>query len=146
WKELEKIYKNEEKVECKVLTDVKGGLYVLVNGITGFMPASQISVKYVEDLSIYKGKTLVAKLIDYNKDKKRIILSSNEIEKEELKKKREELWDNIEIGKVIDGQVERLTNFGAFVDIGGLDGLVHISDLSWFRINHPSEVVNGGDQ
>ena len=146
WEELEKVYEDKEEVECRVLTDVKGGLSVLVNNITGFMPASQISVKYVDDLSAYKGKTLIAKLIDFDKDKKRIILSSREIEKEELEKKKEELWDNLEIDKIIDGQVERLTNFGAFVDIGGLDGLIHISDLSWFRINHPSEVVSRGDK
>ena len=146
WEELEEIYENKEKVECKVLRDVKGGLSVLVNDVTGFMPASQISVKYVDDLSVYKGKTLTAKLIDFDKDKKRIILSSKEIEKEELEKKKEELWNSLEVNNIIDGKVERLTNFGAFVDIGGLDGLIHISDLSWHRINHPSEVVNRGDE
>ncbi|NMB27136.1 MAG: bifunctional 4-hydroxy-3-methylbut-2-enyl diphosphate reductase/30S ribosomal protein S1 [Tissierellia bacterium] len=146
WEELEEVYENKEEVECKVLTDVKGGLSVLVNGITGFMPASQISIKYVNDLTVYKGKTLTAKLIDFDKYKKRIILSSKEVEKEKLEKKREELWDSLEVDKIIDGQVERLTNFGAFVDIGGLDGLIHISDLSWYRINHPSEVVSEGDK
>ena len=73
-------------------------------------------------------------------------MSSKEVEKEKLEKKREELWDSLEVDKIIDGQVERLTNFGAFVDIGGLDGLIHISDLSWYRINHPSEVVSEGDK
>ncbi len=146
WEELNRIYENKEEVECKVLSDVKGGLSVLVNGIAGFMPASQISVAYVDNLSDYKGKILTAKLIDFNLDKKRVILSSKEIEKAELKKKREELWNSLEVEKVIDGEVKRLTDFGAFVDIGGLDGLVHISDLSWFRINHPSEVVSIGDK
>ncbi len=146
WEELKKSYEKKEKVECKVLTDVKGGLSVLVNDIKGFMPASQISVKYVDDLSAYKGKTLTAKLIDFDKDRKRVILSSKVVEQEELERQREELWSKLEVGSLIDGQVERLTNFGAFVDIGGLDGLIHISDLSWHRIGHPSEVVNEGDK
>ncbi len=146
WEELNKIYENKEKVNCKVLTDVKGGLSVLVNGITGFMPASQISVNYVDDLRAYKGKILVAKLIDFDLDKKRVILSSKAVEKAELEEKREKLWDSLEIGETIEGKVERLTDFGAFVDIGGLDGLIHISDLSWSRIKHPSEVVNIGDK
>lgn len=146
WEELKKSYEKKEKVECKVLTDVKGGLSVLVNDIKGFMPASQISVKYVDDLSAYKDKTLTAKLIDFDKDRKRVILSSKVVEQEELERQREELWSKLEVGSLIDGQVERLTNFGAFVDIGGLDGLIHISDLSWHRIGHPSEVVNEGDK
>lgn len=146
WEELEEIYENNEKIECKVLTDVKGGLSVLVNKVKGFMPASQISVDYVDNLSEYKNKVLTAKIIDFDKKRKRIILSSKKIEKSKLKEKREELWNSLEIGNVLNGKVARLTNFGAFVDIGGLDGLIHISDLSWFRINHPSEVVNIGDE
>ncbi|MCF6465129.1 bifunctional 4-hydroxy-3-methylbut-2-enyl diphosphate reductase/30S ribosomal protein S1 [Clostridium sp. Cult2] len=146
WEKLENAYKNKEKIECKVLTDVKGGLSVLVNGINAFVPASQISVTYVDDLSAYKGKKLIAKIIDFDRNRKRIILSSKIVEQEELEKKREELWDSLEIGNIIDGKVERLTDFGAFVDIGGLDGLIHISDLSWYRISHPSEVISEGDK
>ncbi|HSH36285.1 bifunctional 4-hydroxy-3-methylbut-2-enyl diphosphate reductase/30S ribosomal protein S1, partial [Schnuerera sp.] len=146
WEILEKVYKNEEEIECKVLTDVKGGLSVLVSGINGFMPASQISLEYVDDLSAYKSKKLFAKIIDFDRNRKRVVLSSKVIEKEELEKKREKLWESLEIGNIIEGKVERLTDFGAFIDIGGLDGLIHISDLSWYRINHPSEVVNTGDK
>ena len=142
WDKLAKIYEEKDEVECKVLKDIKGGLSVSVMGITGFMPASQISVDYVKDLSVFNGKTLRAKIIDFNQEKKRIILSSRVIEEELLEKKREELWNSLEIGKIINGKVARLTDFGAFVDLGGLDGLIHISDLSWFRINHPSEVVS----
>lgn len=145
WDKLEDSYENKEIVECKVLTDVKGGLSVVVNGIRAFMPASQISVSYVDDLSAYNGKTLNAKIIDFDRNKRRVILSSREIEEKELEEKREELWNNLEIGKVIEGKVARLTDFGAFVDLGGLDGLIHISDLSWFRIDHPSEVVSAGE-
>ncbi|NLW40077.1 MAG: bifunctional 4-hydroxy-3-methylbut-2-enyl diphosphate reductase/30S ribosomal protein S1 [Tissierellia bacterium] len=145
WDELEDAFNNKEKLECTVLTDVKGGLSVLVNRVNGFIPASQISVNYVNDLSSYIGEKLTARIIDFDKNKRRVVLSSRIIEEEELAKKREELWNSLEIGKVIEGKVQRLTDFGAFVDIGGLDGLIHISDLSWNRINHPSEVVNPGD-
>lgn len=145
WEKLAEAYENKEEVECKVLKDVKGGLSVSVKGIIGFMPASQISVKYVEDLSSYNGKTLKARIIDFDQKKRRVILSGREIEEEILEKKRNELWDSMEVGKIISGRVARLTDFGAFVDLGGLDGLIHISDLSWFRINHPSEVVSVGE-
>ncbi len=146
WEELERAYKNNEIIECKVITDVKGGLSVLVNGINGFMPASQISLEYVDDLSLYKGKKLSAKIIDFDRGRRRLILSSKEVEKMELEKKIDELWNSLVVGKTLVGRVERLTNFGAFVDIGGVDGLIHISDLSWTRINHPSEVVKVGDK
>lgn len=146
WKRLAEVYNNKDEIECKVLKDIKGGLSVSVMGITGFMPASQISVNYVEDLSIYKGKVLKSKIIDFDQDKKRIILSSRAIEKEILERKRNELWDSLEKGKIVSGTVARLTDFGAFVDLGGLDGLIHISDLSWFRINHPSEVISVGEE
>ncbi len=142
WDTLAEMYEKQEEVECKVLKDIKGGLSVSVMGITGFMPASQISVEYIEDLSIYKGRVLESKIIDFDQDKRRIILSSRIVEEELLEKKRNEIWDSLEIGEIIKGRVARLTDFGAFVDLGGLDGLIHISDLSWFRINHPpSEVV-----
>ena len=146
WDELEEIYENKTVVDVKVLNNVKGGLTILVNGLTGFMPASQISVSYVDDLSKYKGKELQAKIIDLDKTKNRIILSSKEIEKKELEAKREELWANLEKDTLVKGTVARLTDFGAFIDLGGLDGLAHISDLSWARIKHPSEVVKEGQE
>lgn len=146
WEILENIYKNKEKVECKVITDIKGGLSVLIKGIKGFIPASQVSIKYVDDLSAYKNKKLSAKIIDFDKKRKRVILSSKVVEEEELERKKDELWNSLEIGKTIEGKVVRLTDFGAFVDIGGLDGLIHISDLSWLKVNHPSEVVHIGDK
>ncbi len=146
WDELEEIYKNEEEVEVTVLNSVKGGLIVLVNGVSGFMPASHVSVRYVSDLSEYKGEKFLAKIIDFDNSKKRIILSRKEVEKKELDKKIKELWENLEVDTLIEGVVQRLTNFGAFVDIGGLDGLIHISDLSWNRIKNPSEVVSVGEK
>lgn len=144
WDIVEKMFEDKERVECKVLNVIKGGLSILVHGLNGFMPASQVSVSYVSDLSPYKGKTLIAKIIDFDKNKKRIILSRKVIEREELNNKRKELWASLEVDKIIEGTVQRLADFGAFVDLGGVDGLIHISDLSWNRIKHPSEVVHEG--
>ncbi len=144
WDILEEKFNNKESVECKVVNVIKGGLSVVVSNINGFMPASQVSTSFVSDLSNYKGRNLLVKIIDFDKEKRRIILSRKEIEREELKLARKELWDSLEVDKLIEGTVLRLTNFGAFVDLGGVDGLIHISDLSWNRVKHPSEVVHEG--
>lgn len=146
WDIVENFYKEKERVECKVLNVVKGGLSVLVHGINGFMPASQISLKYVSDLNPYKGKTLIAKIIDFDRSRRRVILSRKEVEREELNNRRKELWASLEVEQIREGVVQRLTDFGAFVDLGGVDGLIHISDLSWNRIKHPSEVVTEGQK
>ena len=145
WEILEVSFKNEEILEVKVLNAVKGGLTVLVSGVNGFMPASQISMNYVSDLNQFKGQTLNAKIIDFDIQKRRMILSRKAVEKVEVEKKRAELWETIEEGKMLTGVVQRLTDFGAFVDLGGIDGLIHISDLAWFRVKHPSEVLKEGD-
>ncbi|OZV12815.1 4-hydroxy-3-methylbut-2-enyl diphosphate reductase [Tissierella sp. P1] len=141
WDIIEKLFNDKERVECKVLNSIKGGLSVLVHGVSGFMPASQVSTNFVSDLGVYKGKTLVAKIIDFDKEKKRVILSRKEVEREELNNRRKELWANLEVDQIVEGVVQRLTDFGAFVDLGGVDGLIHISDLSWNRVKHPSNVV-----
>ncbi len=146
WEELEELYNDKTILDVKVLDNVKGGLTILVNGLTGFMPASQISVSYVDDLTKYRNQEMKAKIIDLDKSKNRIILSAKEVEKAELDGKREALWNSLEKDMIIKGTVARLTDFGAFIDLGGLDGLAHISDLSWSRIKHPSEVVKEGDE
>ena len=141
WDELEEIFNNNEEIECTVLNNVKGGLTVLVNDVNGFMPASHVSVRFVSDLAEYKGSKLNVKIIDFDYEKKRIIVSRKEVEKVELDSKRKELWERLQVGDIVEGVVQRLTDFGAFVDLGGLDGLIHISDLSWNRVKHPSEIV-----
>lgn len=146
WEELETKFKNGDKIEAKVLNAVKGGLTVLVNGINGFIPASHVSANYVTDLNQFRGQKLEVKIIDFDIEKRRIILSRKEVEKVELDVKKKEVWSTLEVGVNIEGVVQRLTDFGAFVDLGGVDGLIHISDLSWNRIKHPSEVVKVGDK
>ncbi len=139
--ELEE-YLNEEKViTANVIEVVNGGLIALVNNIRGFIPASHVAKRYVEDLEAYRGKELNVRIIEFNREKKRVILSRKLVEQKEAEEARQKVWDTIEKGKEIEGTVKRLTDFGAFVDIGGIDGLIHISDLSWGRIKHPSEVV-----
>lgn len=146
WDEVERIYENKEEVECKVVKVVKGGVIASIKGLRGFIPASLLSLNYVKNLNDYKDKTLMVKIIDFNRNKGRIVLSRKVIEKERLDEIRDKVWDSLKIGEVIDGEVKRITNFGAFVDIGGIDGLIHISDLSWNRIKHPSEVVTEGEK
>lgn len=146
WDVLEESFNNKSEVECKVLSVVKGGLTVLVLGINGFMPASHISTSYITDLNQFKGRTFNARVIDLDKDKRRVIVSRKDVEKDEFNKKKTVLWDKLEVNQTIAGTVQRLTDFGAFVDLGGIDGLIHISDLSWNRVKHPSEILKAGDK
>ena len=125
---------------------VKGGLIATINGIRAFIPASQLSTKYVENIGEFVGKDLKVKIIEVDKSRKRIVASHKAVMKEEAEAAKKELWNKLEVGSKVKGVVRRLTDFGAFVDIGGIDGLVHISELSWNHVNHPSEVVKVGDE
>lgn len=141
WDIIEEKFNNEEIVDAFVTEVTKGGLKCEVEGINAFMPASQASIGYKKDLSVFLDEVLASKIIDFNKDKRRVILSRKVVEQEELNAVKEEIYSNLNVGDEIEGQVQRLTNFGAFVDIGGIDGLIHISQLSWQRVKHPSDVV-----
>lgn len=145
WDELTDAFKNNSTITVTVKEAVKGGLSCTIKGIRAFMPGSRISVNYVENLKEYVGKELKVKVIDFDAESKNVVVSRKEIEKEELYKKKREILANINKNDRLSGVVKRITNFGAFVDIGGIDGLVHINDLSWKRVKHPSEVVSVGD-
>lgn len=145
WDELQELFKNNTIFSVVVKEVVKGGVVASIKGIRAFIPASQLSTKFVDNLNEFVGKTLEVKLIELDIDKQRVILSRKEVEKEQLQTKKEELLNSIKPGEKIKGVVSRLTKFGAFVDLGGLDGLIHISELSWKRVNDPSEVVSVGD-
>ncbi|MBQ2699672.1 MAG: S1 RNA-binding domain-containing protein, partial [Clostridia bacterium] len=112
-----------------------------VDGIRTFVPASQLSQRYVEKIADFVGKDLKLKIIEVDKQKKRIVASRKAVMAEESAAKKQEAWAKLAEGETITGIVRRLTDFGAFVDVGGVDGLIHITDLSWGRIKHPSEVV-----
>lgn len=121
---------------------VKGGLIANVNGIRAFIPASQLSQRYVEHIEDFVGQELKLKIIEVDKPKHRIVCSRKAVIMEEAAAKKKEIWDKLGEGEIVSGVVRRLTDFGAFVDIGGVDGLVHVTDLSWGRVKHPSEVVS----
>lgn len=145
WETLEEAVSKGTTLQAKVVEVVKGGVIAVINELRGFIPASQLSTSYVNNLNDFLGKQLSVNVIDFNRDKRKIVFSHRAVLEKENVEKRKALWLNIEKGNVIEGEVKRLTNFGAFVDIGGIDGLIHISDLSWGRVNHPSEVVKVGD-
>ncbi|PCF42656.1 30S ribosomal protein S1 [Staphylococcus delphini] len=135
---------NNETIEAKVTEVVKGGLVVDV-GQRGFIPASLISTDYIEDFSDFEGRVLELKVEELEPEKNRVILSRKAVEAEENEKKKAELLQSIKAGDVIEGKVARLTNFGAFIDLGGVDGLVHVSELSHEHVKSPEEVVSIGD-
>lgn len=144
--DLETAYENGEVVSAKVNGVVKGGVTVNLNGIRGFIPASQVSTNFIKDLNTLVGETLESKIIEFDKTKNNIVLSRKEVEAKEEESNKAKVWSNIQKGQKITGEVKRLTNFGAFIDIGGIDGLAHISELSWSRVEHPSEVLSVGEQ
>lgn len=145
WEEMEKKYENKERVTALVKSVVKGGLTCEVDGLSGFIPASHASIRFQRDLEKYVGQELVCEIIDFEKGRRKFVLSRKNVEMDEVEEKRKEVYDSIHPGDVVEGTVQRLTDFGAFVDIGGVDGLVHISELAWNRVKHPSEVVQPGD-
>ncbi|MEW6726372.1 bifunctional 4-hydroxy-3-methylbut-2-enyl diphosphate reductase/30S ribosomal protein S1 [Desulforudis sp. 1088] len=145
WERLEQAFQNEEPVEGMVREVVKGGLLVDL-GVRAFLPASQADRGFVENLAQFVGRKVRAKIIELNRSRKKVILSRKAVLETEYAEKRKRTLESIQEGDVVRGTVRRLTEFGAFVDIGGLDGLLHISEISWHRINHPSEVLNVGDE
>ena len=145
WGELQEHMENGEPVEGVVREVVKGGLLVDV-GLRAFLPASLVERSYVEDLNVYRGKTVRAKVIELNRNKRKAILSRKAVLEEDLVRQRKEVFTTLEEGQVVKGVVRRLTSFGAFVDIGGVDGLLHISEMAWYRINHPSDILKVGDE
>ncbi len=141
---IKEAFDNQTILEGKVVSVIKGGLLVSVNSVRIFVPASQASLRYVQDLSSMQNTTVSLKIIDFDERRNRATGSIKVVLAAEQKAKEEAFWATAEEGKTYQGTVKSLTTFGAFVDIGGVDGLVHITELSWFRIKHPSEVVKVG--
>ncbi|MFS0863539.1 30S ribosomal protein S1 [Fredinandcohnia sp. 179-A 10B2 NHS] len=143
WEDLVNRYQTGEVFEAVVKDVVKGGLVVDL-GVRGFIPASLVENYYVEDFSDYMNRTLTVKVVELDREKNRVILSHRAVVEEEQKSQKQQVLDSLKVGAVIEGTVQRLTNFGAFVDIGGIDGLVHISQLSHEHVSKPSDVVQEG--
>lgn len=145
WDKLVESYENKTPVKVKVTEIVNGGAIAVTSGIKIFIPASQISNRYVQNLSEFNKQVMDIRIIEYNKQKKKFVGSRRALLEEEKAEKEKEIWGNIEVGKKYKGTVKSLMDFGAFVDIGGVDGLVHLSELSWNKIKHPSEILKVGD-
>jgi 4-hydroxy-3-methylbut-2-enyl diphosphate reductase len=146
WEDIVAKQEAGEFVEGTGKEAVKGGLLANVMGIRAFIPASQLSLRYVEKIEEFVGQTMNLKIIEIDKTKKRIVASRKAVLVVEEAARKKDLWNNFEAGSVVKGTVRRLADFGAFVDIGGVDGLVHVTDLSWGRVKHPSDVVAVGQE
>lgn len=145
WEELQEKYDNNETIEAPVSRVVKGGLTVDL-GVRGFVPASQIDTHFVSDLNQFEGNTYTFKIIEIDPKERQLILSRKVLLEKEQAAEREAALDNLEEGSVVTGEVVRLTNFGAFVNVGGVDGLVHISEIAHERINSPKDKLSKGDK
>ncbi len=146
WKDLVAAYNAGEHFTAVGKQAVKGGIIASINGIRAFIPASHLDTHYVEDINSYIGKPMEVVIIEMEKGRKRVVASHKNAILENEKRKKAEKWASIEEGTRVMGIVRRLTDFGAFVDIGGVDGLVHVTNLAWGRVQHPRDVVNVGDE
>ena len=145
WKTVKDKFEAEELITGTISRRIKGGMVVSLNGIDAFLPGSQLDVRPISDFDSYVGKTMEFKIVKVNEFRKNIVLSRKEILQEALHEKRRELLLTIEPGSILEGRVKNITDFGVFVDLDGIDGLLHITDLSWGRVNHPREVVEMGE-
>ncbi|MGB9770521.1 MAG: 30S ribosomal protein S1 [Candidatus Kapaibacteriota bacterium] len=141
WQEINRIYENQEVVPVRILRRIKGGMVVDLLGVEAFLPGSQIDIRPVRDFDSWVGKTLDVKIVKVNHPNENVVVSHKVILEEQLKDQRDALLAKLEKGLVLEGVVKAIADFGVFVDLGGVDGLVHITDLSWGRVTHPSEVV-----
>jgi small subunit ribosomal protein S1 len=144
WRRIEAAAESGEPVEGSVIEVVKGGL-ILDLGVRGFLPASLVDIRRVHNLDEFLGQTLECKVIELNRSRNNVVLSRRAVLEEERKEVREQILGRLQPGQVVDGTISNIVDFGAFVDLDGIDGLVHISELSWSHVNHPSEVVSIGD-
>lgn len=145
WDDLEESFESEKTILVKVSEVVKGGVVAFLNGVRVFMPGSQCSVNRIENLETLVGKELEVKVIEYNRKDRKIVVSRRVIEEKEIKNEKAKIWNSIKVGEKKIGTVKKIMKFGAFVDIGGLDGLIHINDLSWSRVKNVEEILKVGD-
>ncbi len=141
WKTLRDVFDRGEIITGKPVRRIKGGMIVELGTVPAFLPGSQIDIRPVKDFDQYLDQDIELKIVKLNEARKNIVVSHKAIKEEEMKEQRDALFEKIKIGEVLEGRVKNITDFGAFIDLGGLDGLLHITDLSWGRVNHPSEVV-----
>lgn len=145
WEELQKKFESQETFEVTVADVVKGGIVADV-GVRGFIPASMVERHFVEDFSDYKGRTLRVKVKEIDQENNKVILSQKDVLDEEFEANKLKVMGGLKEGEVIEGTVQRLTQFGAFVDVGGVDGLVHVSEIAWNHVDKPADVLSEGDK
>ena len=144
WGDIQEISDNDKSVKGTVIESVKGGLIVDI-GVRGFLPASLIDVRRVKELTSYIGEEIEAKILELDRQRNNIVLSRKAHLEQEQSGERKSFLENLEVGNIKEGKISSIVNFGAFVDIGGIDGLVHVSELSWRHVENPNEVVKVGD-
>jgi small subunit ribosomal protein S1 len=144
WRRIEAAAESGEPVMGSVIEVVKGGLIIDL-GVRGFLPASLVDIRRVPNLDEYLGTQIETKVIELNRSRNNVVLSRRAVLEEERKEVRQQILDRLQPGLVVEGQISNIVDFGAFVDLDGIDGLIHISELSWSHVNHPSEILNIGD-
>ena len=145
WNEIVEAHENKTVLEVKVTRTVNGGVIAEYKEVSGFIPLSQLSDRYVEDASEFVGQTMEVKVSRVDQRRNRAVFSHKMFLNEEKEKLIAEIWENLNVDDVVEGTVMRFTDYGAFVDIGGIDGLLHISEISWGKLKHPQEVLSIGD-
>ena len=146
WDELESAFEDDDIVQGKISGKVKGGFTVDINDIRAFLPGSLVDVRPVRDPAYLEGKDLDFKIIKLDRKRNNVVVSRRAVVESEYSAEREQLLESLEEGAIVKGVVKNLTDYGAFLDLGGIDGLLHITDMAWKRVRHPSEVVNVGDE
>jgi len=146
WDEINNALENKSYVNAKIVKEVKGGVIAVYKEVSGFVPLSQLSDKFIDKADEFIGKTLPVKVTRVDQKKNKVVFSHKAYLTEEKQKKVQEIWDSLHVGDVVEGTVMRFTDYGAFVDIGGLDGLLHISEISWGKLKHPQEALEIGEK
>src|SRR5438552_12606201 len=144
WRRIEAAADSGEPVDGTVIEVVKGGLIIDL-GVRGFLPASLVDIRRVPNLDEYMGQTIQCKVIELNRSRNNVGVSPRAVLEEQRKEDRERILDRLQPGQVVEGKISNIVDFGAFVDLDGIDGLIHISELSWSHVNHPSEILSIGD-
>ena len=145
WKDLRDIHETGKIIKGHILRRIKGGMVVDLGGVQAFLPGSQIDIRPIKDFDQYIDQDIDLRVVKFNEMRKNVVVSHKAIIEDSLAEQREELFSKLEVGSVLDGRVKNITDFGVFVDLGGIDGLLHITDISWGRVNHPSEIINLDD-
>ncbi|MDP6340268.1 MAG: 30S ribosomal protein S1 [Candidatus Marinimicrobia bacterium] len=145
WTQLREVHETGEIIQGRIVRRIKGGMVVDLEGVQAFLPGSQIDVRPVKDFDKYIDTNMDLRVVKFNEFRKNVVVSHKAILEESLAEQRDELFKKLEIGSVIEGRVKNITDFGVFIDLGGIDGLLHITDLSWGRVNHPTELISMDD-